>query len=443
MRPNGRPLARALISGALALALSSCSQPTPAASTTVPVPTAASGSQSQVRDAIAYTYQRPDGNRSVDGHGTIPGTQPLDIPLAGEPRWLVAAAWGEASLWVAVLSDGTVEAFQVTGRQALALAIEPARLPVESPVGLLIKGGIPRLLAFPEADGARLTHPVMVAIPEDVLAYVTSSGQLAIQDGSGTERLEANVLPDARVLVDSAGRLLVLTDPTTAYAHGVLGDGIEAGSLTLIDPSPPARISRKIEISPGRVVEGIAPIWADLTGDGRREIIVTISDPQRGAQIVVYSETGELLASGPPIGTGYRWRHQLAVAPFGPGGELELASVRTPHIGGVVEFYRIESDRLEIVAELPGYSSHTIGSRNLDSALAGDFDGDGRLELLVPDQGQLNLAAIRHDRSGVHELWSLPLGSKLATNLAAVSFSDGSLAIGVGTSDRNLRLWLP
>ena len=43
----------------------------------------------------------------------------------------------------------------------------------------------------------------------------------------------------------------------------------------------------------------------------------------------------------------------------------------------MVEFFQLENNELRIVAQVPGYTSHIIGSRNLDMALAGDFDGDG------------------------------------------------------------------
>ena len=90
----------------------------------------------------------------------------------------------------------------------------------------------------------------------------------------------------------------------------------------------------------GQVIEGIAPIWVDWNQDGEREIIVTLSDLANGAQVVVFNEQGKRIAEGPAIGQGYRWRHQIAVAPFGPNGEMELVDVLTPHLGGVVEFYQ-------------------------------------------------------------------------------------------------------
>lgn len=192
-----------------------------------------------------------------------------------------------------------------------------------------------------------------------------------------------------------------------------------------------------------RVVEGIAPIWADLDGDGRREIIVTVSDADQGAQLLVFDENGERVAVGPAIGRGFRWRHQLVAAPFGPKGEVELADVLTPHIGGVVEFFRLEGPILNLAAQVRGFSSHARGSRNLDMALAGDVDGDGRVELLLPSQERTELGAIRRTADGAEVAWIVPLGGRISTNLAAATLSDGSLAVGAGRSDGVLRLWLP
>lgn len=79
--------------------------------------------------------------------------------------------------------------------------------------------------------------------------------------------------------------------------------------------------------------------WEDLNGDGQREIIVTLSNAQVGTRIITFREDGGLLAEGPSVGIGFRWRHQLLVPPFGETGKSLLAVVRTPHIGGMLEFY--------------------------------------------------------------------------------------------------------
>jgi hypothetical protein len=180
-----------------------------------------------------------------------------------------------------------------------------------------------------------------------------------------------------------------------------------------------------------------------MDSDGVREIIVTTSNPQQGAQILVFNEGGKQIASGPAIGQGYRWRHQIAVAPFGPGGEMEFVDVRTPHIGGIVEFFQWKNDQLQVVAQISGYTSHVIGTRNLDMAAGGDFDGDGKIELLLPNQARTTLAAIRRTETGAQEAWSIPLEARMNTNLGAVTLVDGRIAIGIGIDNGILRIWHP
>ena len=162
-----------------------------------------------------------------------------------------------------------------------------------------------------------------------------------------------------------------------------------------------------------------------------------------GNFVVVYTENGSQLASSSPIGQAFRWRHQLVVGPFGEHGTMELAVVRTPHIGGEIEFFRWVDDRLEIAAILDGYSSHQIGSRNLDSAVAGDFDGDGVVELVIPDQSQTALAGVQRSAECALVVWRYELVVKLTTNIAAVRLPDGRLALGAGQAGSVLRVWLP
>jgi hypothetical protein len=95
------------------------------------------------------------------------------------------------------------------------------------------------------------------------------------------------------------------------------------------------------------------------------------------------------------------------------------------------------------MAVLKGYSSHQIGSRNLDSSLAGDFNGDGRIEVVTPDQSQTTLAGIQSTKDDLQTVWSVPIGGILSTNLAAAALPDGRLALGVGSENNLLRIWLP
>lgn len=416
---------------------------TPASSsipTSLP-PRVAAASDQQVEQF--FTHHRADGNRFAAGTGHFPDVAPVDIPLAGEPRWLVAAPWDGGSLWVAVLENGQVQGVLLRGEAVTSVPVAPDRLPPDAPPVLVVRDGHASLLTVPE-DASPLTAPLLLP-DHDLLAYVARNGDLVLLRGSEEmARFPVHALPDARIVGDEEGRLLLLTDATDVrYTHGVLGDRLEAASITLVETSPTPRVVARMELPAPQVVEGIAPIWADMTGDGVREIIVTVSDGDQGARIVAFNEAGERVLAGPAIGRGHRWRDQLAVAPFGPDAALELADDLTPHIGGVVEFYRpdLAAGRLEIVAQVPGYSTHVLGSRNLGMALAGDFDGDGRVELLAPSQDKRHLAGIRRTAGGAEVTWQLPTGGHITTNLAAVTSADGHLLLGLGRSDKILRVW--
>jgi len=394
---------------------------------------------------MSYTYQRSDGNRVVEGQGVLPQVTPIDVPLSGRPSWVVGAPVAAGSLWIAVLENGEVQAFEVANGVATRRDFSPRLLPPGMPPVLSILDGEVSFLTTPdnvapENVASVTTNPVMLPASGRT-AYIESSGAVVVGTGLDLDRFYVNALPDGRLLVDENERLLFLSHPTQRYRHGVLGDDIEAAGITLLNTKNPQNGVFTIFLSDQDVVEGLAPIWADLDGDGEREIVVTLSNAAEGARIAVFGEDGEEIASGPSVGQGFRWRHQLAVAAFGPEGQLELADVLTPHIGGVVEFYRLENGELKVMARVPGHTSHVLGSRNLDMAVAGDWDSDGRVELLIPTQNRDELSGIRRTSGGAEVVWSLPVGGRISTNIGVVADSNGGLSAAVGREDRVLRIW--
>lgn len=402
-----------------------------------PAPTPQAVPSQQPGSILALTHQRLDGNRLLMGSGGMPA-DPTDIPLAGKPLWVVAAPFSSGSVWAVTLENGQVQAFQLIGDKVTEIIPNLSRLPAGMPPVLQVAGERMELIS-PASDASPSTNPIL--LEDGVQVYLDADGQLRLIRQEVTHTLVVDALPDARILSDGEGPLLFLSTPTTEYPHGVLGDEFEAKTITLVNVLHAPEILRVIQIDPGDVIEGIAPIWVDLDWDGSREIIVTQSNARYGARLVVYREDGSIFANGEPIGQGFRWQHQLAVGQFIEGGPQEIAVIRTPHIGGVIEIYAIEQDRLVIQAELSGYSTHQIGSRNLDSAVAADFDGDGQLEIVVPDQSQTFLAGIELVAEELKVAWEASLGGRLSTNLAAVSLVGDRLVLGVGHADGVLRIW--
>lgn len=409
---------------------------TPSATETVEMTPTIAPTPEPIPPVYGRTYHQANGNRFVEGRGDLAALEPLDIVLSGRPEWVVSAPFGDGVLWVTVLEDGTVQAFEVKENVNVNVSVN---VPVGHPPLLVIEEGVVRLLVV-EGMSA-VTHPVPL---ENGFAYVNTDGNLVINQRGTETVLPVNALPDTRIMTDDHGRLLLLTQPDESYPHNVLGDAVEAKSVTLIETDPEPRVVREIVMEADWVIEGVAPLWVDWDGDGAREIIVTRTRAGDGAQIVVYSEDGTLLAQGEAIGRSRRWRHQLAIAPFGLDGEMMLVDVLTPHIGGQVEFYSWNDDELTIETGLSGYTSHVIGTRNLDMAVAGDWVGSGGAQLLLPSQDRMMLGVVGiTDGDGAADvLLDVPVGGQVVTNLSTVSHSDG-LAVGVGRADNTLRIWQP
>lgn len=389
--------------------------------------------------SYGYTHGDPSGNRVAGGRGGLPQTRPVDVELGGEPVWVVGVPLGSGTGWVVALTSGRLEAYRISGEgtEVEPSLVVPDELPPGAPPLVAAEGERLRLVSPSGGQSSPLTHPVPTG---GRLLGVDGEGELYAEPGGGM-RVEA--LPDARVTRGEGGTLAVASDPTASYEHGVLGDEVEAESITLIEEGTEGpRVSGKILPGAGGVFEGLAPMWFEAS-PGRELLAVTESEGEVGARISAYDPDGTLAMSGPPAGEPMEWRHLLAAGPFGPNGEVELAATSTPHAGGVLEFYRPNPGEgtLEIVATLPGYTTHTLYSRNLDAARAGDLDGDGTWEVLVPDRFRTGLAAVRHTGDGAEEAWKVPVGGTLATNLASATDRGGRLSVAAGKTDGVLRIW--
>ena len=397
------------------------------------------GPYGKTEEAVyGYTYGLASGNRVVGGEGRLPEAEPVDLDLSGTPAWVAGVPLEEDTAWVVTYNDGRVDAFRLDGAST---EVEPWLTAPDH-----LAGGAPPLLVADEGrlglvtlkGVSPLTHPVPAG---GGLLGVAPDGRLVSDAG---EDPPVSALPDARIVQAGNGSLAVLTDPSGRYPHAVLGDAFEAGSIGVLKAGRGGNaVSERVRPESGGVFEALAPLWFRPGGGEEELLAVTESTGREGSRISAYSPSGALVAAGPFVGEPQSWRHLIAAGPFGPGGEVELAAVRTPHVSGPVEFYSLDREhgKLRIAASGGEYLSHTIYSRNLDAARAGDLDGDGSWELLLPDASYTALEAVRHTEGGVEIAWRLPLGGTLTTNLASATDSEGRVALAAGTAEGELRIW--
>ncbi len=146
-------------------------------------------------------------------------------------------------------------------------------------------------------------------------------------------------------------------DPTTRYAHGVLGDDIEYGALVL-ELADGNR--HRLTLPEVRVFEDIAPRLADLDGDDLPEVITVESHQKRGARLAIYNADG-LITATPYIGTANRWLAPIGAADLDGDGWVEIAYIDRPHLAKTLRIWRYEQARLTEVGTLKGLSNHRIG----------------------------------------------------------------------------------
>ena len=391
-----RDIAPSIVAFALSWALLAVALPAP----TVAEDACESGSPG------GWTPARPDIDRTGNRVVVPRPCEPLDgsfedFQLDGRPAWVLAHEAERASHWILAYEDG--RAARLAPGAGRLTAIESSR-----------RGAEPPMLSESE-DGRLLVEPWT----ED-------------DEGGG-----ADPIPHGRSV--STGIVgAALAGPTDRYPHGVLGDDVEAAALQIRTDRSGSR--PRIVLPEHAVIEGISAIEAQFS-ERESGFLVTVREAEKGARLRAFGEDGVVIAESDPLGQGFRWLHQIGVGRTGPDREIEVIAVRTPHIGGVVEAYQLVGDRFERVAEIEGYSSHVIGSPNLDMALLVDADADRQLEVVVPTQDMTELAILDRTDEGFEEVMRLSLGGRLTTNVAAAIDGLGRLSLAAGTDDGRLRVF--
>ncbi len=161
------------------------------------------------------------------------------------------------------------------------------------------------------------------------------------------------------------------TEETSRYAHGVLGDAIEYGTLELT-----LRGGKRLAITlpQDRVFEDISPRLMDMDGDGAPEVIVVESSQTGGARLAIYDENG-LRAATPHIGQRNRWLAPIGAADLDGDGHVEVAYIDRPHLAKTLRVWRYKDGALTEVTNKAGLTNHRIGEDFISGGIRDCGDG--------------------------------------------------------------------
>lgn len=266
---------------------------------------------------------------------------------------------------------------------------------------------------------------------------VDCDGALCLVPGRPpAERAPRNGIPDG-MIAEAGGAGIIAAwyeDPTTRYQHGILGDAIEAATLVGRDAEGN---EYRFEAALNRVFEDLTPRIADIDGDGLNDIVAIRSDTTLGAAFAVFGlADGALieLAAIFEIGLANRWLNVAGIADFNGDGRLDIAIVKTPHIGGTLEIWTWRNGDLVRLASAGGFSNHAIGSTEQDLSAIVDFTGDGVVDLALPDASRTALRFVTLNEGAITDVGAVPVGGEIGTAIGTLVIG-GAPAFIAGLSD--------
>ena len=292
--------------------------------------------------SVGFTYSQPSGNRYLAGRGGLPAPPlRIDVSVIDSPVWLNAAVHPDGGVvWVVTGIDGKSVGYRI-GRNGASVELpvdfSSGNFSLVPPVLVVGNDGQLRLTTTREVDG------LATLLPEGHVEFgegEAGTGDLRIARGDSSSIISLKNAPDATFMIGDDSTIYSYADATERYPHGAIGDTNEWGGMWVIPTVDGAEATHPL-LEETDVFEGLYPILADIDQDGDQEIIGTVSNQAKGAMLIVMKRVDsviQVVGVSDPVGTGFRWTHQVAVAPFGPGGAIELATIRTPRIAAWPSF---------------------------------------------------------------------------------------------------------
>lgn len=253
---------------------------------------------------------------------------------------------------------------------------------------------------------------------DDTQSVVTLEGtEITIAPAEAPEAPTApGLLPQSRVATGSNQIARAwLSGATGRYAHGVLGDAVEAETLN-VRPREGDVVS--FALGEDSVFEDLEPRLVDVDADGEDEILVVRAYLERGAAPMIFElESGALTPwfEAPALGTPFRWLNPVAVEDLDGDGARELAYVERPHLDGTLRVWTYRDGTLTPQASLAGFSNHGIGSTAL--GLSAVIPWEGGVAMLIPASGRRELRVVTYREEALEVVAKVELPREVGTDL--------------------------
>ena len=245
------------------------------------------------------------------------------------------------------------------------------------------------------------------------------------------ERVKPGQLPHSKISTGNNNiKSVWYSGSTNSYRHGVLGDSLEATKLNVL--SERGKILT-LTLPLKRVFEDLQPRLVDFNKDKKDEIVVIETDQNFGASLAVYAiEKGNLvkITSTNFLGSPNRWLNPLGFGDFDGDGKMDIALVATPHIGGILRFYRFNKGILIPFAEYFGISTHQIGSTEL--GLGRVIHRSSRDLILAPDQSKRVMKLLEWRAGSIHEIAKVRLPGRVTSSLIRIKRNSWNLSLDNG-----------
>jgi len=281
------------------------------------------------------------------------------------------------------------------------------------------------------------------------IVAISDEGFMTVVKGRTQTRTDKTVqlLPDSRITVadldgDDILEIAVFSRPTDDLSPGHLGDDIEAQGLAVFNwDGRTLRLQSDYELPDGQIFEMLTPIIVGTDSDDGPVLMLPVTEEKKGTQIRSYSySSGRVREKRKgPVSDEDQWVHILGSSKLGTGEKNYLVTALISEDDeGDLELYRLDLSQTRITLR-SSVSTHLSGSRLLETALIGDMDQDGGIELLAPGKGRSSIEIYSLDRNRLKGKEIFNSSEKIGTNLCPGDFNgDGTSDIIFGLEDGTL-----